>query len=216
MRIGFPQFGIKHKIVSAISSKNSTYTFFPNTTDVPTNLNLPEQQIKKGTEAEQVTSLTPHERAARLREIGQIIRETRIAKSISLRQLHSLSLVLPNQIDILETGKIELLPEDTYVRDMIRRLGDALGLDGNTLAASLGTPVRIKTTVSKSSSPQLTIGFNFNPIHLYLSYVGFMAAAMAGLVVLSQPYNEKTSNKSSVYSPTLVPQSKAYASPTKN
>ena len=93
-----------------------------------------------------------------------------------------------HHIESIENGEIEKLPQDIYVRGFIRRLGDALGLDGSAMANALP-----KTAPSPIPSMYLSVpdsesaeGFQMSTVHLYLGYTALMAGAVGGLGWLSQ------------------------------
>jgi cytoskeletal protein RodZ len=126
-----------------------------------------------------------------LRQLGQTIQEVRESKAVSLRQLHTTTLVPLHHLEALEMGRVDRLPEDVYLRGFIRRIGNALGLDGNHLAASLPKPETqdilpswYHPTTSKSPSLHL------DSMHLYLGYAALMAG---GFVWLSQQAPPKDS-----------------------
>ena len=140
--------------------------------------------------------LTKEEEAAKavqqreecLRELGRELRKGRQIRSLSLQQLHSQTLVPLHHIEAIENGEIEKLPQDIYVRGFIRRLGDALGLDGSAMANALPKPAAspipsMYLSVSDSESAE---GFQMRPMHLYIGYTALMAGAVGGLGWLSQ------------------------------
>ncbi|MEG3848324.1 helix-turn-helix domain-containing protein [Microcoleus sp. herbarium19] len=140
--------------------------------------------------------LTPEEEAAiavqqrqeSLRELGRELRQGRQIRSLSIQQLHSQTLVPLHHIESIENGEIEKLPQDIYVRGFIRRLGDALGLDGTAMANALPKPAPspipgMYLAVSDSESAE---DFQMRPVHLYLGYTALMAGALGGLGWLSQ------------------------------
>jgi cytoskeletal protein RodZ len=93
-----------------------------------------------------------------------------------------------HHIEAIENGEIEKLPQDIYVRGFIRRLGDALGLDGSAMANALPKPAAspipsMYLSVSDSESAE---GFQMRPMHLYIGYTALMAGAVGGLGWLSQ------------------------------
>ena len=140
--------------------------------------------------------LTPEEEAAIavqqreecLRELGRELRKGRQIRGLSLQQLHSQTLVPLHHIDSIENGEIEKLPQDIYVRGFIRRLGDALGLDGIAMANALPTPAPspIPGTYLSVYDSESVEGFQMRPVHLYLGYTALMAGALGGLGWLSQ------------------------------
>lgn len=120
-----------------------------------------------------------------VRQIGQELRQARQAKSLSLNQLHSLTWIPIHQLKALEDGQVEQLPEDVYVRGFIRRVGDALELDGATMSEALPAPDTAKTVlpswqISDETSPCL------RPVHLYFGYAALMAGAVGGLAWMAQ------------------------------
>jgi len=121
-------------------------------------------------------------------ELGRQLRQGRQIRCLSLQQLHDQTLVQLHILDAIENGEIEKLPQDIYLRGFIRRIGDALGLDGHAMADALPKPepsqiVNPYLSVTASSS---TDGFQMHPVHLYLGYTALMAGAVGGLAWLSQ------------------------------
>jgi len=121
-------------------------------------------------------------------ELGRELRQGRQIRGLSLQQLHDQTLVPLHHLESIENGEIEKLPQDIYLRGFIRRIGDALGLDGHAMADALPKPepsqiVNPYLSVSDSSS---TDGFQMHPVHLYLGYTALMAGAVGGLAWLSQ------------------------------
>lgn len=121
----------------------------------------------------------------RLREVGEQIAQVRAAQKISLEQLHLLTKVPLYHLKALEMGRVELLPEPIYVRGFIRRIGFALGLDGEYLAASLPTTAVNKSVLPsyKPSKPHLE--FFLNPVYLYFTYILIVITALTALSFLS-------------------------------
>ncbi|HIK28751.1 MAG: helix-turn-helix domain-containing protein [Oscillatoriaceae bacterium SKW80] len=121
----------------------------------------------------------------RLRELGEQIAQVRQAQKISLEQLHFLTKVPLYHLKALEMGRVELLPEPIYVRGFIRRIGSALGLDGECLAASLPITALNKSVLPsyKPSKPRLELFFS--PVYFYFTYIAIVIAALAALSWLS-------------------------------
>jgi hypothetical protein len=82
-----------------------------------------------------------------LLEVGEQFREVRTSLGISLRELHYQTLVPIAHIEALETGAVEQLPTAVYVRGFVRKIGKALGLDGDGLAESLPQQDYLKTVL---------------------------------------------------------------------
>lgn len=123
-------------------------------------------------------------REAALSQIGYELRQARMARSLSLDYLHSKTRIPLHQLKALEAGEAEHLPEDIYICGFIRRAGDALGLDGAQLAASLPTLDPAKTVIpSWHRSVEPISGNQSAPA--YVGYAALMAGAIAGVAWLS-------------------------------
>ena len=147
---------------------------------------LGDTKPKKLTKAELEVQMADQEREARLRQLGEELRQAREAQSLTLDQLHKQTLVPLYHLKALETGGIERLPEDIYVRGFIRRIGNALGLDSAQLVASLPAPDPVKAVLPSWYHPEVESGAYLRPVHLYLGYAALMAGAVGGLHWLSQ------------------------------
>jgi len=146
------------------------------------------QKHKKLTKEEEA-AIAVQQREESLRELGTELRKGRQIRSLSLQQLHSQTLVPLHHIESIENGEIEKLPQDIYVRGFIRRLGDALGLDGIAMANALPQPAPIPIIASTYLSvpdSESAEGFQMSPVHLYLGYTALMAGAIGGVGWLSQ------------------------------
>ncbi|MDX2099041.1 MAG: helix-turn-helix domain-containing protein [Leptolyngbyaceae cyanobacterium bins.59] len=125
------------------------------------------------------------EREVYLREVGATLQATRQAQSLSLDELHQKTWVPVYQIRALEMGQFDRLPEDIYVRGFVRRLGNALGLKGNEMAAAIPSPASQEGLVPCWSRPQTNQGFYLRTTHLYVGYLTLMAGALGGLSWIS-------------------------------
>lgn len=169
--------------------------------EVPTPFFRPAHKPKKRLNAVEQEQLLEASRDAALKEIGQTLRQARESASLSITQLHNQTLVPMHLLKALEDGNMGLLPEDVYVRGFIRRIGNALKLDGGVLAASLPAPDPIKSVVPSWYHPE-TNGNNsggsfvegLGSTHLYLGYAALMAGAVGGLVWISQQSAPDTSS----------------------
>lgn len=123
-----------------------------------------------------------------LRQVGQELRRAREARSLSTEQLYRQTLVPLHHIEALEAGHVEHLPEDVYIRGFIRRLGQALGINGIAIAASLPEPDPVKSVVPswyRESTAATIGGFQLSSVHLYLGYTALIAGAVGGLSWMS-------------------------------
>lgn len=127
------------------------------------------------------------ERDDLLRKVGQELRQAREARSLSTVQLYNQTLVPLHHIEALEAGQLEHLPEDVYIRGFIRRLGQALGLNGIAIASTLPEPDPVKSVVpSWYRAPATNLGgLQLSSVHLYLGYTALIAGAVGGLSWMS-------------------------------
>lgn len=126
-------------------------------------------------------------RKTQLHEIGRTIQEARIAKAIPLEAIHQRTLIARHQIRDIEAGEGRWLPEDIYLKSFIRRMGDAVGLDGQALAEQL-TPLTPTQPVRPSwyqHSPAIAASHG-DPTQLYLRYAAVVAGSVWGLSWMSQ------------------------------
>lgn len=82
----------------------------------------------------------PQKRESRLKEIGLKLREARLSKSMTIRQLNLKTAIICSHIEAIENGSIEKFPENIYLQGYIRRIGHAVGLDGDALATEFMRP----------------------------------------------------------------------------
>ncbi|NEO25868.1 MAG: hypothetical protein F6K03_02955 [Kamptonema sp. SIO4C4] len=142
------------------------------------------------TKAQRIKMLI-EERNTICRQIGQTLKDARQAQSVSLGELHSKTLVQICFIKALEEGQLDKLPEDIYLRGFIRRLGQALGLDGNALAQSLPKPPKEQEDVIPSwytSQVDSAKFFSMDTpasLNTYLGYTAVVAGAIGGLAWVS-------------------------------
>ncbi|WP_448561871.1 helix-turn-helix domain-containing protein [Trichothermofontia sp.] len=148
----------------------------------------PKREVPKKprlSKAQQQAIAAAQAREERLLEIGSILKQARANKRLSLGQLHSLTLVPTHQITALEVGQLDHLPEDIYIRGFIRQLGNALGLNGTELAASLPKDDPNRGVVPSWYHPIKDKGL-YLQLSLYFGYAAVMAGAMGGLAWVTQ------------------------------
>ncbi len=76
--------------------------------------------------------------ALSLEAIGAEIRSARQARSLTLGGLGRLTRIPASAIERIETGRIEDLPGEVYVRGFLKSIARELGLDAAALAARFG------------------------------------------------------------------------------
>jgi cytoskeletal protein RodZ len=123
-----------------------------------------------------------------LSELGTLLRSARQQQEQSLEVMAEKTLIRPTLLAAIEQGDLDGLPEPVYIRGLLRRYGDALNLDGETLASQFFTPPRIQRPSWKE-----TPAAQLRPLHLYGAYFLLLVAAISGLsYVLRQTAPEVT------------------------
>ncbi|NJL64342.1 MAG: helix-turn-helix domain-containing protein [Methylacidiphilales bacterium] len=128
----------------------------------------------------EVNQLNPsfdEQRQEVLTEIGAKLKSARERYSFDIDDVVSYTKVARKLVEAIEAADLENLPEPVYIRGLIRRYADALGLDGAEMANQLPidvNPVSVKPTW-KNNSGQL------RPIHLYLLYIGIIVCSVSSL-----------------------------------
>ncbi|TVQ09974.1 MAG: helix-turn-helix domain-containing protein [Leptolyngbya sp. DLM2.Bin27] len=123
-----------------------------------------------------------------LSELGSLLQAARQQQGQTLDVMAAKTLIRPTLLTAIEQGDLDSLPEPVYIRGLIRRYGDALKLDGETLASQFFTPPSIQRR-SWQDSPAAQL----RPLHLYGAYFVLLIAAISGLsYVLRQTAPEAT------------------------
>ncbi len=116
--------------------------------------------------------------------LGAMLRQARLAQGKSLQEAAHTTLIRQPLLEALETANLAELPEPVYVRGLLRRYGDALGLDGAMLASQYFA----RPTARKSGS-HWRIGLpqpQLRPFHLYGAYIFLITVSVSGLSYLLQ------------------------------
>jgi transcriptional regulator with XRE-family HTH domain len=113
--------------------------------------------------------LTPQEV---LQQIGSKLREWREYHHLSIDDISARTQIQPRLIGAIEQGHIDMLPESVYVKGMLKRYADNLGLDGTEIAQHMlpWEPAVEKFTAISRQTPGLTFAPQFKPLHIYLGY----------------------------------------------
>ncbi|OUL18711.1 helix-turn-helix domain-containing protein [Nostoc sp. 106C] len=147
---------------------------------------------KQTSNAEQNKLTVAEEYAVSLRQISQQLREARESRRLSLMELQAYTHIPLHHMEALENGNLELLPEDVFIRGFIRITGNALGLNGTALAASLPKLETAKSVLPswcQAKKASGGSGLEIRPMHLYVGYTALVAGAVGGLSLVSQQAN---------------------------
>ena len=112
-----------------------------------------------------------------LASIGGVLRQTREEQALSLERLSNKTLIRPSLMAAIESANLEQLPEPVYVRGLIKRYADILGLDGETLASQFFTHLNLRSRAAWKDSPAAQL----RPLHLYSLYILLVMIAVGGL-----------------------------------
>ncbi|MGC1309062.1 MAG: RodZ domain-containing protein [Phormidesmis sp.] len=115
--------------------------------------------------------------------LGNILKQARLQQGLSLEIIEKRTLIRRMLLSALEQGALAELPEPIYIRALLCRYGNALGLDGETLASQFFTrPIVQPPRSSWKDSPAAQL----RPLHLYAAYVLLIVGAVSALSGLLQ------------------------------
>ncbi len=125
--------------------------------------------------------LSPNEVLA---QIGSKLREWREYHHLSIDDMSARTQIQPRLIHAIESGLTEILPESVYVKGMIKRYADNLGLDGTDIAQHMlpweAAAVAKTTVISKQKTLGLSPVPQVKPFHVYLGYTLAICGIGAG------------------------------------
>ncbi|WP_313934815.1 helix-turn-helix transcriptional regulator [Nostoc sp. FACHB-152] len=144
---------------------------------------------QKTAKAELAKQMAEEQRLETMRQIGQQLKQAREARGFSFRDLAIFTHLPIHQMEAVESGNLDLLPEDILVRGFIRVMGNALGLNGIVLANSLPATNIVPSVLPSWSKPKHSKGLEIEirPMHLYLGYTALVAGTVGSLSLMSQP-----------------------------
>jgi cytoskeletal protein RodZ len=134
---------------------------------------LEHRQPKPPVQIESKPEPIPPDPSQILEQIGSKLRELREDHRLSLDDMSARTQIQPRLIQAIEEGHLEMLPEPVYVKGMVKRYANSLGLDG--IALSQQVPIWEKDVASFEPTTKLqTTSFNYparvKPLHVYLGY----------------------------------------------
>lgn len=112
-------------------------------------------------------------------ELGKLLQTARQDQGYTLEAMASKTLIRASLLTAMEQGNLDGLPEPVYIRGLLRRYGDALNLDGETLASQFFAPPQPQVRSWKDSPAA-----QLRPLHLYAAYFVVLMAAVSGLSYL--------------------------------
>lgn len=127
--------------------------------------------------------LTP-EQGEKLKELGLYLHEVRRKRALSAEVLAKQTRIPTRLIKAIEAADGSALPEPVYIQALVRRIANALHLNGQELAAAFPVETHwqsIRPTWKPVSASQL------RPFHMYLVYIVVLIGAVSGLSILIKP-----------------------------
>jgi len=118
-----------------------------------------------------------------LEQIGGNLRQLREQHQLSIEDISARTQIQPRLIRALEEGHIEMLPESVYVKGLIKRYANSLGLDGMAISQQVPKWEPESATFEPVTKMQMT-GFHaairIKPSHVYLGYALAIVGICAG------------------------------------
>jgi cytoskeletal protein RodZ len=108
-----------------------------------------------------------------LQQVGENLRQIRQQRQLSIEDIAARTRIQPRLVQAIEEGHIEMLPEPVYVKGMVKRYGDSIGLDGMAIsqqvpnwdAAAAAFEPTTKLQATAFSTPT-----QVKPVYVYLGY----------------------------------------------
>ncbi|KGG04075.1 hypothetical protein EU99_1006 [Prochlorococcus marinus str. MIT 9321] len=136
-----------------------------------------------------------------LKKIGNFIKEARLSKNQSIEELACDLKIGAHQLEAIEEGNEEKLPEKVFIKAMIRRISQKLKLDTEFLMDELKTErkeVKIEEIVEEVSKKNYKSrqSNNFNPLGflIFILISGFLGLIASSLIfnLFSDPSQNQT------------------------
>jgi Helix-turn-helix domain/Domain of unknown function (DUF4115) len=138
-------------------------------------------------------------------QIGMGLRQWREYYGLSIEELSASTQIQPRLIQAIEEGHIEMLPEAVYVRGMVKRYGDRIGLNGTAIAQNVPVWQREEADFTSQTATRTATAFHpprrIAPVYLYLGYT----LAIVGIgAVSSHLINDAFKPKSAIFQPPVT------------
>jgi cytoskeletal protein RodZ len=132
-----------------------------------------------------------------LQQIGENLRQSRQQQQLSIEDIAARTRIQPRSIQAIEEGHIEMLPEPVYVKGMVKRYADSIGLDGMAISQQVINWDAAAATFEPTTKLQATTfhtPIQIKPFYVYLGYaigiVGVSAIASSLLNTTFKPQSQ--------------------------
>ncbi|OKH19914.1 helix-turn-helix domain-containing protein [[Limnothrix rosea] IAM M-220] len=116
----------------------------------------------------------------RLTEIGSLLQNARLAKGWSLAFVARQTKIRATLLQHIEEAALDRLPEPVYIRSLLQRYGECLGLDAQAIALTF--PIDENPHGWKLPFWQrLSLQFHLRPVHLYVVYLVVIVTTVQSL-----------------------------------
>ena len=118
-----------------------------------------------------------------LKEIGDQLRQARTDLGLSCDQLAQSLKMGSEQLQALENGDLEKLPEPVFIKAMTRRVASKLGLDCDPLISRLQSVLAVSETVSNGSVSPPSVATAIDSASRRGPFMSWQRMALAALIV---------------------------------
>ena len=139
-----------------------------------------------------------------LKRIGNLIKEARLNRDQSVEELASVLKIGVHQLKAIEDGNEDQLPEEVFVKAMVRRISQKLKLDTEFIMAEFNIDkedVKIKEEVQEVSekTKKSKKAKKLSPVAVAISILisGFLGLVASSLIfnLFSESFQNQTPNK---------------------
>ena len=129
-----------------------------------------------------------------LEQIGTELRQLREQRKMSIEEISAQTQIQPRLVQAIEEGHLEMLPESVYVKGMVKRYGNSVGIDGVAMSQQVPNWDRHEVDFTQPTVRQNNTGFStpqtpqtgfskpqVKPLHVYLGYTLAIIGAGAGI-----------------------------------
>ena len=145
-----------------------------------------------------------HNNSSSLKSIGNFIKEARISRNQSIEELASDLKIGAHQLQAIEEGNEDLLPEKVFIRAMVRRISEKLKIDTEFIMSEFKTErkeVKIEEIVKevsvKSQKESTAKDRTSLRVFIFLLISGILGFLASSLIfnIFSESFEEKTPKK---------------------